>query len=123
MKTIIGLTLVLFLCLFFTVVSAKDKADIIVAQDGSGQFTKIQDAINSVPAENKQNVIILIRNGIYHEKLFITQSFITLVGEDRDSARIIYAQLRSQINRTPLDMNWDWGTAVINIDTSVTDFT
>ena len=123
MKTIIGLTLVLFLCLFFTVVLAKDKADIIVAQDGSGQFTKIQDAINSVPAENKQNVIILIRNGIYHEKLFITQSFITLVGEDRDSARIIYAQLRSQINRTPLDMNWDWGTAVINIDTSVTNFT
>ena len=123
MKILISLALVLFLCLFSTFVWAKDKVDIIVAQDGSGQFTKIQDAINSVPAENNQNVLILIRNGVYHEKLFITKSFITLVGEDRDSTRIIYAQLRSQINRTPLDMNWDWGTAVINIDTSVTDFT
>ena len=122
MKILISLALVLFLCLFSTFVWAKDKVDIIVAQDGSGQFTKIQDAINSVPAENNQNVLILIRNGVYHEKLFITKSFITLVGEDRDSTRIIYAQLRSQINRTPLDMNWDWGTAVINIDTSVTDF-
>ena len=37
--------------------------------------------------------------------------------------RIIYAQLRTQINKTPLDMRWDWGTAVINIDSFVTDIT
>jgi len=123
MKYIIGLTVILIACVFTFSAFAKDKVNIIVAQDGSGQFSKIQDAIDSVPADNKQNVIILIRNGVYKEKLFITKSFITLVGEDRDSTRIIYAQLRTQINKTPLDMRWDWGTAVINIDSFVTDIT
>jgi pectinesterase len=123
MKKTIVYAFVLLVCIFSSIIFAKDKADIIVAQDGSGQFTKIQDAIDSVPAANKHNVIILIRNGIYHEKLFITKSFITLVGEDRDSTRIIYAQLRRDINKTILDMRWDWGTAVINIDSFVTDIT
>jgi pectinesterase len=123
MKNIICLTVILIVSVFTFSALAEDKANIIVAQDGSGQFSKIQDAIDSVPTENKQNVIILIRNGVYHEKLFITKSFITLVGEDRDSTRIIYAQLRTQINKTPLDMRWDWGTAVVNIDSFVTDIT
>jgi pectinesterase len=123
MKKIVILTVILVICIFSSFMLAKDKANIIVAQDGSGQFLKIQDAIDSVPADNNQNVIILIRNGVYHEKLFITKSFITLVGEDRDSTRIIYAQLRTDINKTPLDMRRDWGTAVINIDSFVTDIT
>ena len=80
MKKIIGLIVIIATCMFFSFVLAKDKANIIVAQDGSGQFSKVQDAIDSVPADNKQNIIILIRNGVYHEKLFITKSFITLVG-------------------------------------------
>ena len=104
MKIKIGITIILFVCVSFSSLLAKDKANIIVAQDGSGQFTKIQDAIDSVPEHNQRNVIILIRNGVYHEKLFITKSFISLVGEDRDSTRIIYAQLRRDINKTPLDM-------------------
>jgi pectinesterase len=120
MKRIIGLTIILCVCVS---VLAKDKANIIVAQDGSGQFSTIQDALDSVPADNKQNVIILIRNGVYHEKLFITKSFITLVGEDRDSTRIIYAELRKNVNKTWMDMKRDWGTAVVNIDSSVTDLT
>ncbi len=123
MKNIIAFIVILVVCIFSSFMSAKDKANIIVAQDGSGQFLKIQDAIDSVPADNKKNVIILIRNGVYHEKLFITKSFITLVGEDRDSTRIVYAQLRMDINKTVLDMRWDWGTAVVNIDSFVTDIT
>jgi hypothetical protein len=119
----IGFTLIIFICLLSFSVIAKEKADIIVAQDGSGQFTKIQEAINAVPADNAKNVIILIKNGIYREKLFITKSFITLVGEDRDSTRIIYAELRRNINKTPLDMRSDWGTAVVNIDSFITDIT
>jgi pectinesterase len=122
MKRIIGLT-VFIVASIFSCVLAKERANIIVAQDGSGQFSKIQDAIDSVPANNKQNVIILVRNGVYHEKLFITKSFIILVGEDRDSTRIIYAELRKNINVTWMDMKRDWGTAVVNIDSAVTDLT
>ena len=123
MKRIFNLTIILFACAFSCSVSAKEKANIIVAQDGRGQFTKIQDAVNSIPANNKHNVIILIRKGLYHEKIFITKSFITLVGEDRDSTRIVYAELRKNFNSTPLDMRNDWGAAVVNIDSSATDIT
>jgi pectinesterase len=122
MKRIVGLTIIVFTCVFFSRVLAGEKANIIVAQDGSEQFTSIQDAINSVPADNKQNVVILIRNGVYHEKLFITKSFITLVGEDRDSTRIIYAELRKNWNdQHHYERSWDWGSAVVNIDTFATD--
>lgn len=107
--------------LFSSQLSATEKADIIVAQDGSGRFGNIQEAINSVPQENHRNIIILIRKGTYNEKLYITRSHVTLVGEDRDSTRIVYAELRK---------NWvkdhngsDWGSAVINIDSVVTDIT
>jgi pectinesterase len=123
MKRIVCVTIIILTCVFFSSVLAGEKANIIVAQDGSGQFKNIQDAIDSVPADNKQNFIILIRNGVYREKLFITKSFITLVGEDRDSTRIIYAELRKNINRTPMDMRGDWGAAVVNIDSFVTDIT
>ena len=123
MKNFIVLTVIIVVYIFSSLVLAKDKANIIVAQDGSGQFLKIQDAIDAIPVDNKQNVIILIRNGVYHEKLFIMKSFITLVGEDRDSTRIIYAELRKNINKTWMDMRRDWGTAVVNIDSSVTDIT
>jgi pectinesterase len=119
----IGFTTAIFACVFSTMMLAEEKANIIVAQDGSGQFLKIQDAIDSVPADNKKNVIILIRSGVYREKLFITKSYITLVGEDRDSTRIIYAELRKNMNKTVMDMRGDWGTAVVNIDSFVTDIT
>lgn len=101
--------------------SAERRADIVVAQDGSGQFTSIQQALDAVPADNKKNVMILIRKGTYHEKLFITKSFVTLVGEDRDSTRIVYAELRK--NWTKDHNGSDWGTAVVNIDTFATDIT
>ena len=48
MKILMVPLVLLVFCMCFSFVSAKEKADIIVAQDGSGQFTKIQDAIDSV---------------------------------------------------------------------------
>jgi pectinesterase len=100
---------------------AERKADVVVALDGSGQFTSIQQAIDAVPADNKKNVIILIRNGVYHEKLYIAKSHISLVGEDRDSTCIVYAELRK--NWAKEHNGSDWGAAVVNIDTLVTDIT
>jgi pectinesterase len=100
---------------------SKEKADIIVAKDGSGLFKSIQEALNSEPTDNNKNIIILIRKGVYHEKLYITKSYVTLVGEDRDSTRIVYAELRKNWNA---DHNSsDWGSAVINIDSLVTNLT
>jgi pectinesterase len=123
MKSIYSILFVLIISAFISSsrVQAKEKANVIVAQDGSGQYKTIQEAINAVPAENKQNFIILVRNGVYNEKIFLTKSFITLVGENRDSTRIVYAELRKNWNKEHYGS--DWGSAVVNIDSLATDIT
>ncbi len=100
---------------------AEERARFIVAQDGSGNFTTIQAALDAVPANNAENLIILIRNGEYHEKVYVQKSHVTLVGEDREGTRIVFAELRENWNRT--HGGSDWGAAVINIDSTVTDLT
>lgn len=116
MKTFI----LLFLLCMFSISTATERANIIVAKDGSGHFTSIQSALNSIPKNNSKPVIILVKNGIYNEKLFITHSFVSIVGEHQDSTRIVFAELRK---------NWlknnpnEWGSATINIDSTVTDLT
>ena len=99
----------------------RECADIVVAQDGSGQFRSIQAALNSFPANNKKTITILIRNGVYHERLLVQKSNVALVGENRDSTRIVYAELRQ--NWRAAHGDGDWGSAVINIDSTVSDLT
>ena len=61
-----------------------------VAQDGTGNFRTIQEAINAVRDLSQQRVTIYIHNGVYHEKLVIPswKTMIALVGESRDSTII-----------------------------------
>ena len=97
------------------------RARIIVAADGTGNFKTIQEALNSIPKDNASNVIILIKKGTYHEKIFMEKSFVSLVGEDRDSTRIVYAELREKWAK---DYNGsDWASAVVNIDSQAADIT
>jgi len=57
---------------------------IIVAQDGSGDFKTIQEAVNAIPDGNKQQHTIFLKEGIYTEKLLIdsTKGPLSLIGED-----------------------------------------
>lgn len=69
------------------------KADIIVALDGSGNYTKIQDAINAVPSNSEKRTTIFIKKGLYNsEKLIVPadKKNITLIGESRDETIISY---------------------------------
>jgi pectinesterase len=92
--------------------SAAEKADIIVAKDGSGTFTTIQAAINSVSSSNNKNVTILVKNGTYNEHLAIDKSFISLIGEDREKTIIQFSIEREQWSSTN---GSTVGCAVINI--------
>jgi pectinesterase len=59
--------------------------NITVAQDGSGQFKWVQDAIMSVPAGSAANpVVIHIKPGTYKELIYIQHEkrFFHLVGDD-----------------------------------------
>lgn len=92
MKKLIMVTfLVIVLCALLQMpLLAVENADVIVAKDGSGDFTTIQEAINSIPSNNSSLKTILIKNGVYNEKIRFDTNFIALVGEDRDSTRIEY---------------------------------
>ncbi|MVN21338.1 pectinesterase family protein [Mucilaginibacter arboris] len=58
---------------------------IVVAKDGSGNYKTVQEALNSVPHNNKKEITIFIKNGLYQEKLRLdsTKNHVTLIGEDR----------------------------------------
>lgn len=61
------------------------QSDYVVAQDGSGDFFTVQEAINAVPDFRKNiRTTILVRKGTYKEKIIIPESKIniSLIGED-----------------------------------------
>ena len=45
------------------------KPDLVVAADGSGDFKTVQAAVQSIPETNSERFVILIKNGIYREKV------------------------------------------------------
>ena len=52
----------------------------------------IQDAISNAPANPEKPFKILIRNGVYNQKVIIDRPNIVLVGENRDSTVIVLAE-------------------------------
>jgi len=82
----------LLFILLFSFLSAK-AYDIVVAQDGTGQFTSVQEAISSVRDFRPEGrTVIFIRKGVYKEKVVLPtqKTAITLIGEDRDSTVITW---------------------------------
>ena len=96
----IYLTLVLLLTAIVAM-QAKDY-DFIVAQDGSGDFKTVQEAINAVPDFRKEKETrIYIRNGVYKEKLVLAECKlnVTLIGESVEGTVITYDDYASKPNR------------------------
>ncbi len=60
--------------------------DIVVAKDGSGNYTSIQAAINAVPSNSAKRTDIYVKSGLYNtEKLIVpsNKQNVTLIGESR----------------------------------------
>lgn len=72
----------------------------VVAQDGSGQYTTIQAAINDCKAFPPERITIFVKNGRYHEKVKVHEwnPDITLIGESRDGTVITYDDYFGNIN-------------------------
>jgi pectinesterase len=75
--------------------------DFVVDQNGNGDFTTVQEAIDAVPFLRKNVTEIYIRNGIYKEKLTVpaTKTNVTLIGEDVLKTIITYDDYASKHNR------------------------
>lgn len=106
-------TLLSLLCLSTCLAATSNEAPapcLVVAANGNGQFKTVQVAIDSVPADNKQRVIILIKDGNYPDQVRINKSYLTLRGEDRKRTRLCAAVDSSQKGATPQS----WATVEID---------
>ena len=71
---------------------AANATRVVVAADGTGDFSTVQGAVDFVPDSPSQRVTIYIRNGTYEEIVFFrNKSNFTFRGEDRDKVQIGYA--------------------------------
>jgi pectinesterase len=109
-RRVILLALLLPACSDF--VADLPKSDIVVAADGSGDFKTVQAAIASIPATNRERIVVFIKNGTYREKIRVDASFVTLRGQSRKGTRIEFAQLKDDFTAHPDDIGW----AVINLN-------
>ncbi len=95
--------------------SAPIKPDIIVAKDGTGDFTTVHAAVQSIPTDNVERKVILVRHGVYEERVRVLAPYVTLRGESRYGTRIIA--------NAPADTSKDEiGMGVVNIASSAHDF-
>ena len=59
---------------------------LIVSKDGYGDYYTLQEAINAVPYNTKAEIVI--KEGIYREKIFSDKKDLTIKGEGNRYGRI-----------------------------------
>ncbi|SDL74400.1 pectinesterase [Pedobacter sp. ok626] len=79
-------------CLMCFYKTFAQKADFVVAKDGTGDFKTVQEAINAVPDFRNTTTTILIKGGVYKEKLNLSASKrkVKLLGESLDKTVLTY---------------------------------
>jgi pectinesterase len=78
----------------------KNEFAIVVDQKGNGDYITIQEAINAAKAFPPQRIFILVKNGVYYEKVKIHSwnPSISLIGESREKTIISYDDHFNKIN-------------------------
>ncbi|MEZ4827856.1 MAG: pectinesterase family protein [Bacteroidia bacterium] len=92
-STVVLLLLVIGMFLPSRLSAQSFSPDITVALDNTGDFVKIQDAIDAVPDNSHIPTIIYIKRGLYNtEKLIVpaTKTNVIFIGESRDETIISY---------------------------------
>ncbi|HEY4107940.1 pectinesterase family protein [Puia sp.] len=85
---------------------------LVVDASGHGNFTSIQAAINSLAQDSSAPRHILVKNGVYNEKVFIEKNNIVLEGEDREKTVLTFALARDAWR---CEHESDWGVATLNL--------
>lgn len=97
---ILALLLLLIVLPSMVTVAQDNPARIVVAADGSGDYTTVSDALRKVRGDMDDPVTVYIKNGIYREKILLNATLhnVTIEGESADGTVISwgdYASLRN----------------------------
>lgn len=92
--------LIILIISCFPVLASSKCYDFIVDQQGGGDYTSVQEAIDAVPHLRKNKTRILIKKGIYKEKLILssTKTNISLIGEDLFKTVLTFDDYASKLN-------------------------
>lgn len=92
---------ILFLIVFSAISARAQKYDFVVAQDGSGNFTTIQAAVDASKAFPDAPITIFIKNGVYNEKVVVPacNTHLRLIGESADKTILTYGDYFDKIKR------------------------
>lgn len=84
--------------------------DYIVAKDGSGDFTTVQEALDDIPFLKEERTYVYIKNGVYEEVITLEKkkNNVTLIGEDAEGVILTYNNYASKINP---DTGEEYGTS------------
>lgn len=84
--------------LAYTPTKERIKANAVVASDGTGDFTSLQDAINAAPNNSTAYYYIYVKKGTYKEVVTIPQNknYIYLVGEEASTTILTYDNYASR---------------------------
>src|ERR1043165_6626053 len=90
------------LCLWGAKAQAAQK--IVVAADGSGDFRTVQQALDHVPDNKNQPVVIRIKPGFYNEQVRVSvgKNHVTLRGEDPQKTVLTFKLSAIQAGNTRL---------------------
>ena len=69
----------------------------LVALDGSGDYPSVQECVDAIPAGPADPVTILVKKGVYKEKLVIDKPFVTLMGENAKETVLTYDDCASKL--------------------------
>ena len=105
MNTLLKSQLAISAALLFSAPLHASLYNAVVAQDGSGDYKTIQEALAGAPLDDSRYTVY-IKNGTYHEKLEIERPNLYLIGESQQNT-IITATTASG---TPKDDGGTWGT-------------
>ncbi|MBD0379532.1 pectinesterase family protein [Paenibacillus sedimenti] len=90
---------------------------ITVSQDGSGDFTSVQDAIDAVRVLPLEPVTIYIKNGTYREKIIVPDNKpdISLIGESREGTVLAFSDYAEMVGSDGKKLG-TFGTAVLKVE-------
>ncbi|HET9054667.1 MAG TPA: pectinesterase family protein, partial [Cyclobacteriaceae bacterium] len=99
-----------FVIIFFSICSGfclMGQKKWVVSKNSDGNFSNVQAALDAIPKNNKETVVIFIRKGIYREKLHLdsTKDLVVLEGEDKFNTILTYNDHTGKIAPTGETIN------------------